>query len=158
MYLCSWNVRGLGDADKCNDVLSELLSIKSNLLLLQETKLATPSVPKVRSFLPIFLDFYATSPATGTAGCLLSAANTSSLHITNHSNHGFCSTLTFTSLTLPSPFCVTNVYGPTNRSEKPIFLAELKAIAPPENTPWLVVGDFNLIRFPHEKNNDNFHQ
>jgi exonuclease III len=37
----SWNVRGLNDPIKCGDVLSELLSSKPDLVLLQETKLTT---------------------------------------------------------------------------------------------------------------------
>lgn len=37
--LCFWNVRGLGDQEKCDNVLSELLSASPNLVLLQETKL-----------------------------------------------------------------------------------------------------------------------
>ena len=30
-------------------------------------------------------------------------------------------------------------------------------IDPPDEQPWLILGDFNLIRSPHEKNNGNFH-
>jgi len=33
---------------------------------------------------------------------------------------------------------------------------ELTEIAPNDGVPWLVCGDFNMIRFAHEKNNDNF--
>lgn len=37
------------------------------------------------------------------------------------------------------------------------FLDEITQIAPPNSEPCLIVGDFNLIRYPHEKNNNNFH-
>jgi hypothetical protein len=32
----------------------------------------------------------------------------------------------------------------------------LKAITPDDNIPWLICGDFNMIRYACEKNNDNF--
>jgi hypothetical protein len=35
-------------------------------------------------------------------------------------------------------------------------LDELRSISPPAGTPWLVGGDFNMIRYAHEKNNSNF--
>ena len=50
--VCSWNVRGLGDRDKCDEVLMELLSCKPNLVLLQETKPNDISPIKLTSFLP----------------------------------------------------------------------------------------------------------
>lgn len=38
--ICCWNVRGLGDSKKCDDVLSEILSSNADIVLLQETKLS----------------------------------------------------------------------------------------------------------------------
>jgi hypothetical protein len=48
----SWNVRGLGDHDKCADVLMELLSSNLDIILLQETKLSRIPPLKLSSFLP----------------------------------------------------------------------------------------------------------
>lgn len=50
--LLSWNVRGLGRSDKCDDVLSELLGGSPAIVGLQETKLCAPTPAKIRSFLP----------------------------------------------------------------------------------------------------------
>jgi hypothetical protein len=49
-----------------------------------------------------------------------------------------------------------NVYAPANHAFTPEFLIELEALGPLFLFPWLVVGDFNLIRAPGDKNNDNF--
>ena len=46
---------------------------------------------------------------------------------------------------------VTSVYGPINTSEKAAFLAELTSIVSLWNKPWVIGGDFNVIRFPNEK-------
>jgi hypothetical protein len=39
---------------------------------------------------------------------------------------------------------------------RPDFLNELKSLSPPPNTPWMLAGDFNMIRYSYEKNNNNF--
>lgn len=36
------------------------------------------------------------------------------------------------------------------------FLEGLKSISPPANVPWMLCGDFNMIRYAYEKNNSNF--
>ena len=38
---CCWNVRGLGQSQKCSDVLSELIAINPHACFLQETKLSS---------------------------------------------------------------------------------------------------------------------
>jgi len=39
-YVVSWNVRGLGDPDKCTIVRNALRDAKPSIVCLQETKLA----------------------------------------------------------------------------------------------------------------------
>ena len=71
--LCFWNVRGLGDPEKCSDVLAELLSSTPHLVLLQETKLSDFTPSKLSSFLPRTLNDFRSLPATGSSGGLLTA-------------------------------------------------------------------------------------
>lgn len=40
--------------------------------------------------------------------------------------------------------------------EKTLFLAELRAIALQISEPWILIGDFNLVRDTADKNNDLF--
>jgi hypothetical protein len=47
---------------------------------------------------------------------------------------------------------LTNVYGPYTPEGKMIFLQWLKKIQMPDNVDWLIVGDFNLIRSPENRN------
>jgi hypothetical protein len=51
---------------------------------------------------------------------------------------------------------ITNVYAPANHALTPAFLAELEALGLLFPLPWLVVGDFNLVCAPGDKNNCNF--
>lgn len=45
----------------------------------------------------------------------------------------------------------TSVYGPNNANDRGVFWAELNHVAGLWNHPWVVGGDFNVIRFPSEK-------
>lgn len=51
-------------------------------------------------------------------------------------------------------FKLTVVYGPTRRAEKDAFLRHLRLSKPPDDTKWLLLGDFNLIYRAQDKNNN----
>jgi hypothetical protein len=70
--------------------------------------------------------------------------------------HHFSLTTAFISATSEAAFTVTNVYAPSDHALTHEFVAEMVALAPAVSGPWIILGDFNLIRFPAEKNNGNF--
>lgn len=43
-------------------------------------------------------------------------------------------------------FMITSVYGPQRDAEKIIFLNEIRQLRNTNNLPWIVMGDFNMIR------------
>jgi len=47
---------------------------------------------------------------------------------------------------------LTNIYAPCTPEGKVVFLDWFKRIVMPEDIPWLIVGDFNLIRSPENRN------
>ena len=61
-------------------------------------------------------------------------------------------TTTFTSTSTEASLTITNVYAPSDHSESAAFLAELLDLLPGIHGPWLLLGDFNLIRDPSDKN------
>jgi hypothetical protein len=44
---------------------------------------------------------------------------------------------------------LTNIYGPCQEDRKSIFIGWLKNVDMPDQTDWLIMGDFNFIRKPH---------
>ena len=49
-------------------------------------------------------------------------------------------------------FCITSMYGPNDRSMKPLFLQDLHVIhAWCSVTPWALMGDFDMTRFTEER-------
>lgn len=73
MRIANWNVRGLGDSDKCSLVNDALMYSRSNAVCLQETKLRVVDVMKAASFLPSNLRSFIFMPASGSSGELLVA-------------------------------------------------------------------------------------
>lgn len=66
--LLFWNVRGLGQDDKCEDVLMELINASPSIIKLQETKLSSFSLAMACSFLPSQLSAHITKDADGASG------------------------------------------------------------------------------------------
>lgn len=156
LSICSWNVRGLGDDQKCSDVLAELFAVKPHIALLQESKLESISNQKLRSFLPNSLDQVVLLPSVGSAGGTVSAANSSHFSLLSHLNHNFASTIIVKTLAYPRNVAITNIYAPSCRTLKKDFLDELLRIKQDDDMPWLIVGDFNLLRFSSDKNTSSF--
>jgi hypothetical protein len=55
-------------------------------------------------------------------------------------------------------FLPTTIYGPIEHSVKTGFLSELIDCQPAQNTPWVCIGDFNLICDSTDKNNGNINR
>ena len=53
-------------------------------------------------------------------------------------------------------FNLISVYGPAQLDQKPNFLSEMVRVCSKEALPIIIGGDFNIIRRPDEKNNDNY--
>ena len=82
---------------------------------------------------------------TGSSGGILTAWSDSSL-----SSIGSYSTSNTLSVHLASTasnlsLFVTNVYAPSTPDLRPAFLDELKSLSPPNNIPWMLCGDFNIV-------------
>lgn len=153
---CCWNVRGLGDLDKCGDVLAELLSSNPDLVFLQETKLSDISNQKLYSFIPRCLNASVYADANGSSGGILSAWNDANFNCICSSATPNTLSVHLQSTSSDLSMFITNIYAPSTPEHRLPFLAEIQSITPPANTPWMLCGDFNMIRYAHEKNNPNF--
>jgi hypothetical protein len=67
-------------------------------------------------------------------------------------SRSFSLTTTFSSHLIDTPLTITNVYVPSNHQDSPTFLAELVDLLPSISGPWLLVGDFNMLRGTADKN------
>lgn len=49
----------------------------------------------------------------------------------------------------------SGIYGPHLDAEKPAFLEELREVRGHCSRPWMLAGDYNMIYYAQDKNNDN---
>lgn len=152
----SWNVRGLGQPSRCDDVLCELIATRPTFACLQETKLEHISLAKRKSFLPVRLSSCSANPSDGASGGILTAWDADVCTLTNEQEHSFFRTSTFRLNADGSSLHLTNVYAPMTHADKPLFLSELTSLANSISGPWIIIGDFNLTRSPDDKNSRNF--
>lgn len=101
----------------------------------------------VSRFLPFFFSYdVAFNMALNTAGGTI-IAWTRSFSLVNTWSTKHAVTVILKHLATGSVIVVTNAYGPTDDTLKQQFIHELRYMASLVSNPWLLVGDFNLIRW-----------
>ena len=146
LSVLSWNVRGLGDADKCRVVRDLIQSLKLDIVCLQETKLRTVDERRARAFLPPNLSLFRCVDASGSRGGILTAWDPRAVLLHSFIARKHTLSLAFTSTTSDAAFTVTNVYAPSDHRDSLAFLLDLEEIAAQISGNWVIAGDFNLTR------------
>ena len=151
-----WNVRGLGQSSKCDEIKRILTARSPTFVCLQELKLEQVSHFKKLSLLPPSLRSIVHLPSVGASEGIITAWAASDFDLLDHSLGVFSLTTRFQATASNLSLTITNVYGPCDSPSKPEFLHELSSIASSTSGPWAIVGDFNLIRYAEDKSNDTF--
>jgi len=154
--IVSWNVRGLGDPEKCAVVKDALVSANPSVICLQETKLHNISQFQAHNFLPPhFANTIHFVSAAGTRGGILTAWNSSTFSLVSYISRRHTLTTTLASTVTEHQFTITNVYAPSDHRDSKVFLEDLDELRPQIHGPWILAGDFNLIRSASDKNSGN---
>jgi exonuclease III len=156
LHLECWNVRGLGRRRKRDDVRAAIDNNLPSILCLQETKLDSISQFFASSFLPQSLRSFVFKPASGSSGGILTAWDDRLFQLLHHSIDDFSVTTSFSLRSDNLCFTIVNVYGPCLHDLKAEFLSSLETIFASSSGSLAFLGDFNLIRSPRDKSNDNF--
>lgn len=153
-FLLSWNVRGLGDPEKCTIVRDAIRSANPSIVCLQETKLSECNFFKAATFLPAnFSSSFITFDAAGSRGGMLTAWDPNVLTLHSHfHDSSYCLSASFTSTFSEHSFSVSNIYAPSDHRDSPLFLSSLSSLASSYNGAWILAGDFNLVRSQSDKN------
>lgn len=154
LCLLTWNVRGLGQQCRCDDVLATLIDHRPAIVALQETKLDVVDASKRK--LPTHLASFAFCPSTSVSGGILAAWDPSLLALSSSGEQEFSLTVRITVLADNSGIAITNVCAPTAHADKPHFLAGLVSMGDMFSCPWAIVGDFNLTQERADKNLKKF--
>lgn len=143
LSVLNWNVRGLGDANKCAVIKELACDDNPDIICFQETKLSNCDIFKLRQVCRSKIKNFLTLNADGSRGGILLAW--SSLFTAIDSI-----VLTYSVTVVVKrgdfTFMCTGVYGPQDDASKRIFLNELRSIRAMNDYAWILMGDFNLLR------------
>ena len=146
----------MGKDFKRNWVKSMAYSHKVDLLFIQETRMGVSDFT-ARGIGGKKLGNWITSPPVGNSGGLISFWDHNCIgEVSNTVDRHFIATIGI-SKTSKQPWGFINVYAPQSAAEKQILWAKLHDIISQDpNREWVVVGDFNEVRFKEERKGSHF--
>lgn len=131
-----------------------IASSSTHIACLQETKLHTIDATLAKFLGAYRLNHHAYKPAFGTRGGILLLWNENIVTLSDISIGRFSITALVTVRHSATSFILTTIYRSSRHQEKVAFLQHICAIKLPDETKWLITGDFNLIYRVRDKNNN----
>jgi exonuclease III len=149
--LC-WNVRGINSEDKWSLIRDTILEAESDVFCFQETKRQNFDSQFIRKFSPPGFDSFEFLPSVGASGGIITSwkSNVFSGQLIFQNN--FAITIRLIARHNNDTWFLTNIYGPCSHDGKREFLRWFKHYNLSDDDNWLVVGDFNLMRSPENRN------
>jgi exonuclease III len=121
-------------------------------LCIQETKRELFDQTYIRNFCPSQFDSFDYIPLVGSSGGTLVVSKGSKFFGHVIFQNEFAMSLEFVSTISNASWVLTHIYAPCTIEDKQRFLNWFHNIDMAEDTDWLVVGDFNLMRKPKDRN------
>jgi exonuclease III len=151
--ILNWNVKGLNNPARCQ-VLKDLIA-KNNcsIVCIQESKLQIVDDLIISSTLgQQFLGQYVVLLAEGASGGIILACSHEFYSLSQIVTRRFSVTAYITNKRDNESWSMTAVYGPQGEADKMCFMQEPRDITQTTQDRWLLLGDFNLIYMPIDKN------
>jgi exonuclease III len=145
-------VRGINSQTKLSAIWSKIIETKCDIISLQETKKETFDQNFIRQFCPPTFDHFEYVPSVGSLGGTIIIWLSSRFSGQVISQNEYAMSVEFESMISSDMWVITNVYAPCSPEGKVEFLNWLHDAVMPDDTDWLLVGDFNLIRRPSDSN------
>jgi hypothetical protein len=105
-----------------------------------------------RIFCPKRFDGLAYQPSVGRSGGILNIWDSSVLSGDRVFQNSFPLSVDFKSAKDDGAWTLTNIYAPCQDAQQLAFLSWFHNIQVADDVDWLIVGDFNLIRSPNDRN------
>jgi hypothetical protein len=122
------------------------------VICLQETKKETFDALFLKKICPFGFDSFEVLPSVGASGGILIAWKGSVFKGAKIFCNNFALSVQFSSRLNNSSWVLTSVYGPCTADGKLTFTNWMKGINMPNDIDWMILGDFNLIRKPENRN------
>ena len=152
--ILSWNVRGANDAAKRKVLKAFIKMQRANIVCLPETKIKDVSKGLIRSLgVGRFLD-WAALRAEGASGGIIIFWDSHVLQLLEKEEGNYTLSCRLKNIEDGFISVFIGVYGPTGYGSRDDLWEEMGAIRGLWGDLWCVGGDFNVIRFPNERNRE----
>jgi exonuclease III len=150
--ILNWNLRGINSEKKWLALASKISESNFDIVCLQETKRESFDEQYLRNFCPKKLNKFEFVPSVGASRGIIIIWNGSLFNGEVDFQNEFSLSIKFTSNLSDDSWILTNIYGPYIAERKAIFLDWFSNIDMPEDMDWLVLGDFDFMRKPSDRN------
>lgn len=150
--ILNWNIRGLNAPDKWLALRQKIEERVAGIVCLQEIKRELFDLAYINKFCPQRFNRFEYLPSVGASGGILTAWNGALFTGEMMFQNKFSISIQFTCKTSAQTWILTNIYGPCNHEEKADFLQWFSNIQMPNDVEWIIMGDFNFIRSPEDRN------
>jgi exonuclease III/ubiquitin len=151
-----WNSRGLGDLAKHNFLSNLSKEQHLNFIAIMETGRRDFSDSTLRHLCGGVDFLWHSMPPRGRSGGMLLGVNPSVFDIGAIDEGDFYCKFRLRNKVDGFIWTLFAVYGPAQDDLKSAFLAEMASACGTEPHPFIIGGDFNIMRRPEDKNNSNF--
>lgn len=156
MNYLSLNSRGVGNDNKAAWIKKIKMDHRISFIGLQETKLSDHSTINFRKFWdssPFDFDFVNGNGRTGGIICIW---DTGIFNVVNKIKNQFFLVVSGRVNGMTSDLHIVNVYAPNDNHRRRLLWIELQDLKNSYMGQWIFLGDFNDIRFSHERNSNTF--
>jgi exonuclease III len=150
--ILNWNLRGINSKKKWLALANKISESNCDIVCIQETKRESFDDQHLRNFCPKKLNKFEFIPSVGASGGIIIIWNGSLFNREVDFQNEFSLSIKFTSNLSHDSWILTNIYGPYSAERKAIFLDWFSNIDMLEDMDWLVLGDFNFMRKPSDRN------
>lgn len=123
-----------------------------DIICFQETKKDNFDQGILRKVLPASFDAYVFAPSVGASGGLLVAWKSNLFYGSLKFSTGFALAVQFISKHNCTMWNLINVYGPCTNEGRVEFTDWLKSVDIDQDEDWIILGDFNMYRYPKNRN------
>ena len=151
-YIVDWNLRGINSQRRWDEIRAKADESNCHIMCFQETKREHFDHACIRNFCPRRINQFAYSPSIGNSGGIITLWNGNMFDGTVIQSSKFQLTVQLICKMSARIIYITNVYAPTIEEEREVFLNWLHDVDTSLMEFWIILGDFNLMRSPDNRN------
>jgi exonuclease III len=152
LKILSHNLTGINSDTKWNSLRNNILESNSDIVCIQETKKESFDDSYIRLFCNRALDKFALGTSLGASVGFITIWKGSLFDVEVVDQNLFGHTVHFRSKLTGHDWWLTNIYAPCSTKGREAFLAWFSDLEIDEDKLWIFLGDFNMIRYPENRN------